>query len=196
LKTEHFLGMHSRSRRQSHHRLHTTIPPRMKQFTPQQKHSILTHYRARSAGQNADDIAALHRVKGGRRVINQWLRRWDGTARSLERRAVSGRPRALSKVQVTRHVAAPIRNSNRAARAVRYPQLLPQVRAATGTEVSLRTLQRYGKEEAGGRKTSGKKRTADERACTCTLQVLAAALLHLCAVCLSDTCLCLTSSVS
>jgi hypothetical protein len=101
-------------------------------------------------------------------VVRHWHDRWDGTPQSLQRRAGSGRPRVLSRVQVTRHVAAPIRNSNRAARVVRYGRLLPQVQAATGTNVSLRTLQRYGHNEAGGRQTRGKKRTVDECQCTHT----------------------------
>jgi hypothetical protein len=134
----------------------------MKQLTPQQKHSILIHYQSRSAGQSADTIARLHGVKGGRATLLNWWRRWDGTPQSLERRAGSGRPRVLTPQQVRRHIAAPIRNSNRAGRVVRYTKLLPQVLAATGTEISLRALRRYGLEEAGGHKTRGKKRTAEE----------------------------------
>jgi hypothetical protein len=60
------------------------------------------------------------------------------------------------------HVAAPIRNSNRASRVVHYSKLLSQVQRATGKQLSLTTLKRYGHDEAGGRQTRGKKRTADE----------------------------------
>ena len=140
----------------------------MKQFTPEQKHSILLHYRTRRADQSTDDIAALHGVKGGRRVLNSWLTRWDGTVQSLKRKPVPGRPRVLSKAQVQRHIAAPIRNSNRAARPFRYTKLQPQVQAATGKQVKLRTLQHYGKTEAHGHKKRGTKRTADEGKCART----------------------------
>jgi hypothetical protein len=138
----------------------------MKQFTPEQKHDILIHLQHRSKGQSVAEIAALHSVEGGRRTLQNWLHRWDGTPQSLQHKQVSGRPRVLSKRQVKLHVAAPIRNSNRAARVVRYSKLLPQVQATTGKNLSLRTLQRYGHEEAGARQTRGKKRTAEERECT------------------------------
>lgn len=121
----------------------------MPQLTPESKHEILIHYQSCQADQSADDIAAVHGIKGGRSTILKWLRRWDGTACSLERRPVTGRPRLLSKEQVTRHIAAPIRNASRSHRSMFYTQLLPQVQAATGVQLSLRTLQQYGKEEAG-----------------------------------------------
>ena len=45
--------------------------------------------------------------------------------------------------------------------------LLPKVQTATGTEVSLRTLQRYGEEELHAKDKHSKKRTAQERECNC-----------------------------
>lgn len=57
---------------------------------------------------------------------------------------------------------APILAANRAHRAVHYTELLPAVRQKTGTDVSLRSLQRYGKEELGAKQKRGVKRTADE----------------------------------
>ena len=134
----------------------------MKQPTPEQKHSVLTHCAARRDGETVEHILALHDVCASTRAVRKWRQQWNGTIASLQRQPTSGRPRVLSKAQVTRHITAPIRNANRAARAVRYTKLLPQVQAATQTDVSLRTLRRYGKEEARGHKTRGKKRTAEE----------------------------------
>jgi hypothetical protein len=134
----------------------------MKQLTADTKHHILLEYRPRSPTHSFVALAARHAVPGGAETVRKWHQRWNGTAASLVHQLVTGRPRVLSKRQVTRHVVPPIRNANRAARAVRYPKLLPQVQAATHTNLSLRTLQRYGKEEAGGIKTRGKKRTAEE----------------------------------
>ena len=65
---------------------------------------------------------------------------------------------------------APILAANRAHRAVHYTELLPEVRQKTGTEVSLRSLQRYGKEELGARDKHSKKRTADESECNSTVE--------------------------
>jgi hypothetical protein len=76
----------------------------------------------------------------------------------------AGRPRSLTPEEVQRHIAAPIRRKNRAHQPVLYSELLEPVRQRTGQAVSGRTIRRYGKEEAGGRLTHGKKRTAEERA--------------------------------
>jgi len=134
----------------------------MKQLSADTKHHILLEYRPRSPTHSFSALAAAHGVKGGKQTLLKWYQRWDGTARSLQHKPVPGRGRVLSRVEVSRHVAAPIRNSNRACRQVRYTKLLPQVQAATGKDVSLRTLQRYGHDEAGGRQTRGKKRTVEE----------------------------------
>jgi len=65
-------------------------------------------------------------------------------------------------------VRAPILASNRKHKAVHYPAVSDLVRQKTGKEVSLRTVQRYGKEELGARQRRGKKRTAEESQCTHT----------------------------
>jgi hypothetical protein len=103
-------------------------------------------------------------------VLRGWLQRWDGSDASLERKRGSGRARVLSTAEVSRHVRAPILAANRAHRAIHYTELLPVVRQKTGTAVSLRSLQRYGKEELGGRDKRSKKRTADESECNSTCE--------------------------
>jgi hypothetical protein len=134
-------------------------------YTPAHKHSILTHY---CAGERSADFTALARrfaVAGGARTIRRWYERWDGTPRSLETKTRSGRPRALSKREVLQHVRTPILRANRAHQAVHYPAVEEAVRQKTGRRVSLRTIQRYGKEELGAKQRRGKKRTADECEC-------------------------------
>jgi hypothetical protein len=134
----------------------------MPHLSAEAKHHILLDYSPRVRGRGFKALAARHNIKGGATLISKWHRRWDGTPQSLEEEASSGRPRALSSAQVRRHVAAPISNANRAARAVSYSTLLPQVQAATHTDISLRTLQHYGKEELQATAKHGKKRTSEE----------------------------------
>jgi len=134
----------------------------MKQLSAAVKHSILTHYTSPHNRDTLSRILLLHDVSVSKRAVEKWLRRWNGTEQSLEKRARSGRPRVLSKTQVIRHVLAPIRNANRAGRVVRYTKLLPQVRAATHSSVSVQTLRRYGRKEGGAKQTRGKKRTVEE----------------------------------
>jgi hypothetical protein len=51
---------------------------------------------------------------------------------------------------------------------VHYTELLPSVRQKTGADVSLRSLQRYGKEQLRARDKKTKKRTSAECECTAT----------------------------
>lgn len=126
------------------------------------KHHILLEYAPRDNHRSFAALAARHAVPGGKQTVQRWHASWDGTPRSLERKQGTGRARVLSRAQVSRHVRAPILAANRAHRAIHYTDLLPRVRAATGSQLSLRSLQRYGKEELGARDKHSKKKTAAE----------------------------------
>jgi transposase len=132
------------------------------QYTAQHKHSILTHYRAGERGAGFAALARRFAVQGGAGVIQRWHERWDGTARSLETRKRSGRPRALSSEEVQQHVRAPILRANREHCAVHYPKLHAALVDKTGKQVSIQTVRRIGHEKLGARQRRGKKRTADE----------------------------------
>ena len=138
----------------------------MPHLNAEAKHAILLEYTPRSPAHSFVALAQRHSIAGGAKVLQRWHAQWDGTATSLKEGKSSGRPRLLSRAQVSRHVRAPILAANRAHRAIHYSELLPKVRQKTGVEVSLRSLQRYGKEELGARNKHSKKRTADESECT------------------------------
>jgi hypothetical protein len=139
------------------------------------KHHILLEYAASQRGRGFAALAQRHGIAGGGGVMQRWHVRWDGTPASLEEGVRSGRPRVLTEQQVTRHVAPPIRNANRAGRRVRLTRVAVQVRAATGFDVSTRSVQRYAHDELGAKQTRGKKRTAEE-------------CMHAYAICVCDTC--------
>ena len=134
----------------------------MPHLSAEAKQHILLEYTPHVRGCGFKALAARHGIKGGATLLSGWHRRWNGTVQSLEEEKRSGRPRALSSAQVRRHIAAPIRNANRAARAVAYPTLLTQVQAATQSNVSLSTIKRYGKDELHATGKHGKKRTLEE----------------------------------
>jgi hypothetical protein len=134
----------------------------MPHLSAEAKHHILLDYSPRDTTRSFAALARRHAVKGGARLLRLWHRLWDGTPALLQERPRSGRPRVPSKSQVARHIATPIRAANRAHRAIHYPDLLARVRAATGKNLSLRAVQRYGEEELGARQRRGIKRTADE----------------------------------
>ena len=137
----------------------------MPHLSAEAKHHILLEYAPHDTTRSLAALAARHAVRGGADVVRRWLRRWDGTPASLQEQRRSGRPRVLSSAQVSQHVRAPILAANRAHRAIHYTDLLPSVRQKTGKELSLRSLQRYGKEELGAKQRRGKKRTSEECEC-------------------------------
>ncbi len=134
----------------------------MPHLSAEAKHHILLEYAPHDNTRSFAALAARHAVKGGERLLRMWHQRWDGTAAPLQEQPRSGRPRVLSRAQVSRHVRAPILAANRAHRAIHYTELLPRVQAATGKELSIQTLRRYGKQELGAKQKRSKKRTADE----------------------------------
>lgn len=140
----------------------------MKQFPPEQKHSILLEYSPFSHTHSFAALAARHGVVGGWRTIQRWHKQWKGTADSLKRKEGGGRPRVLSSREVQQYVRPPILRANRAHRPLHYTKLLPSVQARTGKKLSIQTLRRYGKKELGAKQRRGKKRTAEESECTHT----------------------------
>lgn len=134
----------------------------MSHLTPDFKHDILKQYLPHSRDNSFAALARHYNIKGGKGTIQRWYARWNGSPGSLEQRAGAGRPRLLSAAQIRDTIALPIRNRNRAHRAIHYTELLPTVRERTGTTVSLPTIQRYGKEIVRARDRSTRSRTAAE----------------------------------
>jgi hypothetical protein len=137
----------------------------MKHLSHQHKHSILLEYQPYSRHHSFAALAARHGIAGGEQVIRKWHQAWKGTAASLEEKHRSGRPRILSRQQVQRYVAPPIRAANRRSQRVRYSDIHPSVEEKSGKSMSLQTLRRYGQKELGAHQIRGKKRTMDESKC-------------------------------
>jgi hypothetical protein len=134
----------------------------MSHLNAEAKHHILLEYLPRDAHHSFSALARRHAVAGGERTIRRWHQRWNGTPHSLERKDGSGKARILTAAEVTRHIRAPILAANRSHRAIHYTELLPEVKRKTGKEISLRSLQQYGKEELAIKQKHTKKRTASE----------------------------------
>jgi transposase len=134
----------------------------MNGFTPELKHHILTQYRPFDHSRSFAALSERYAVKRGRQAVQRWHEKWNGTVASLRRKPGSGRPRTLSSREVNNYIRTPIRNKRRAHAAVHYRDLLPALQQKTGRRISLRTLQRYGKQEVQAKQKRSKKRTADE----------------------------------
>lgn len=134
----------------------------MSSLTAQQKHDILIHCQSRGIGETDVSIARLHGASVTRQTIWRWRSRWDGTPQSLKHIDVSGRPHILTPTQIQRYISAPILAANREHRAINYSTLLRQIREKTGKSISLRTLQRIGKEQLEIKWKHTQIRTKDE----------------------------------
>lgn len=135
----------------------------MKLSPTQLKQFILTKYRPNCRGKGFHALAQQYGIKGGGQTIKNWYDRWDGTAASLEHKRGAGRPTILSSEEVKQYITTPIKKKNRKSEPVHYTDLLRPLQEKTGKKVSLRTIQRYGKENEGINSRNTKKRTAHER---------------------------------
>jgi len=117
-------------------------PAELKQFT-------LTKYQRNRRGYGFAALAQQYGIDGGGRTIQRWYEQWDGTTASLQHKAGAGRPTMLSEQEVTQYIATPIKKKNRRTRPVHYTDILQPLQENTGKRVSLRTVQRYGKENVG-----------------------------------------------
>jgi transposase len=134
----------------------------MTHLTPNEKHNILLIYSSINNKHSFESLAHQYTIKGGGRVIQNWYHRWNGTPQSLERMRGSGRPSLLTAQQVNDYIRTPIRNKNRSSKPVHYPQIRSSVERQTGKQISLRTVQNYGKQKLGVKQKHTKKRTAQE----------------------------------
>jgi transposase len=123
--------------------------PIMKLSPPEWKHFILTQYRSHCRGSGFDALAQRYGIAGGGRTVKDWYDRWDETPNSLKRKSGAGRPKLLSEEEVTQLITTPIRKKNRQSQPVHYTNILRPLQEQTGKKVSLRTVQRYGKENVG-----------------------------------------------
>jgi transposase-like protein len=136
---------------------------KMTRYTPAFKHAVLREYCAGNRSHSFRALARRFKVHGGKSTISAWYRLWNGTPHSLERRHGSGRKASLTREQVGRLIVKPIRRCNRNHVAVEYHDLQEAVEEKVTHPVSLRTIQRYGKEAGGIQFHSTIPRTPQER---------------------------------
>jgi hypothetical protein len=134
----------------------------MPQLSAETKHHILLEYSPYSRSHSFAALAAKHRVEGGWRTVQRWHAQWNGSPASLQHRKGAGRPRLLSRAEISRHIRAPLLASNRSHKPVHYTELLPKVQQKTGKELAIRTLRLYGAEVLKAKQKHTIKRTAQE----------------------------------
>jgi transposase-like protein len=135
-------------------------------YSAEFKQEVLSHYNEGQRGSGFAALAARFYVAGGSRTIRRWFNQWDGTISSLQQQSTVGRPPLLQPAEIQQHIGTTVQSYNRHHQSVHYPELLAPVRASTGTSLSLRTLERYGKETLHIKTKATKKWT--ERECKIT----------------------------
>lgn len=149
----------------------------MVKYTPAFKDRVLREYCVGNRDSSFRALARRFKIKGGMSVIQRWYRRWKGTPLSLGRKKGSGGKRVLTSNEVQRYILRPIERKNKKHQAVHYPELKEPLERAVGHSVSLRTIQRRGKEEASihGQSTIARtdlERTSYKHICHCLPVVL------------------------
>jgi transposase len=132
------------------------------------KHLILTAHSTRQPTPSFRSLAYEFSIAGGHQTIANWYNQWNGTIESLKEGKKSGRPRILSKSEVTRHIQQPVKRKNHAHQPIHYTELLPRIIANSGKKPSIQTIRRYGRQEAGIKQKRTHAVTVDE--CTCSIQ--------------------------
>jgi transposase-like protein len=131
-------------------------------YSAEFKQDVLRHYREGQRGSGFAALATRFQVPGGGMTISRWFNQWDGTIASLQQQQSVGRPPILQPAEIQQHIGTAVQSHNRHHRSIHYTDLLEPVRAATHTSLSLRTLQRYGKQTLQIKNKRTKKRTQRE----------------------------------
>jgi transposase-like protein len=126
-------------------------------YTPQFKQTVLKEYNSASSSSSFSSLSRRFCIDGGREVVRKWYRKWDGSVESLKDKHSTGRPRILSHAQINRHIVVPIRDKNRRHLPIHYRDLVSGLQHAIRKKISLRTIQRYGKEKKVREKNSIKR---------------------------------------
>jgi transposase-like protein len=117
-----------------------------KYFSPDFKQHILQQYIPKEYGHGFEALAKQFDVPGGHSTIRRWYIEWNGNEQSLKHKKGAGRPKILTDSQINTHVLNYTRSKNQKHKAIRYRDVMDRVRKFSRKQVSLRTIQRYGKE--------------------------------------------------
>ncbi|CAF1085556.1 unnamed protein product [Didymodactylos carnosus] len=97
----------------------------------------------------AQIIAKRFKIKGGHKLIMSWYARWNGTVESLEPKWTDGRPRTITKDQVTDYILNFVDEMSMQYKSVNYRMIQEHVENSLNKQVPLKTIQRYDRQECG-----------------------------------------------
>ena len=112
------------------------------------KEHVLLEYHANTRGSGYAALAKRFRLADPK-IIRYWMKKYDGTTESLEKKTKPNRKRKLTEEESEKHVHQFVIKRNRAHKHVDYDDVQEEVKKRTGKEVAVRTLRRYGYEDYG-----------------------------------------------
>lgn len=138
----------------------------MGKYSPNFKQNILTQYAPNQHQNGFHSLATRYKIPGGASTIKRWYDRWNGSIESLNRKASSGRKPILNTQQIKQYIGNIVKKKNQNHQHINYYTIQQQIKQKTNKSISLRTVQRYGKEKLGIKKRRTKKYM--NRECKCT----------------------------
>lgn len=137
-------------------------------FSAELKQHILTQYTAHSIDNSYRALSRRYGLASDGRTIKRWMKQWDGTAASLNDGHRSGRPRLLTDIEVHNNIHQPVVAANRRHECIDYSSLHRRLTHTIHKRVSLRTVQRYGRQRSGVRGKRARRLSSHERTHTHT----------------------------
>jgi transposase len=119
----------------------------MVKYSSNFQHHILSQYQSNQRDKGFHSLARLYNIKGGRHTVKNWYKRWNGTINSLQHKRGAGRPTLLNSTQLKQHILTPIKEKNKNHQGVNYRFIHQNLKLKINKNISLRTIQRYGKEK-------------------------------------------------
>jgi transposase len=134
----------------------------MSHLNSETKHHILLEYIPHSYDHSFNALAIRHNIKGGKRTLINWYKRWKHESASLNRKKGSGKKAILSRREAYQYIQRPVKFANQHYTAIHYPNIIYKLKEKTGKQISERSVRRYGKNLYGIKKKRSIKRTIDE----------------------------------
>ena len=119
----------------------------MPHYTAEYKHKVCSKYKPNDPAHSFAKLATTYDIAGGKGTLQRWYKQWDGSATSLERKAGSGRPCALTEHEKKIQILNFVRRNNSKGVQVDWETVHENVVTKTGKAISLHTVKTYGHEE-------------------------------------------------
>jgi transposase len=121
------------------------MEPIYTQYTPHFIHNVLLQYKKGARGHGFEALANKFNILGGKKLVEYWYKKWDGTLSSLEKHSGGDRRSILTQREEKLFIHDFIEKRSKS-EAVNYPEVKVNVEKKTGKQMALRTVRTHGKD--------------------------------------------------